>query len=686
MSKPAPIQTVYSVASLIHQLHSLADQFDMVSFDLFDTLLVRRIHDPDRVKIPVAEKIAESAEFPWTARRILHFRNRIESLYRGRAGRSGPDHEATYPIFMADLLARIFRHWSQDQRSEFLAQITTYELELEAAVLIPRSGIADLLEQLHRAGKKILVISDMYLPATHLFRLLQRLGLSPWIDRVFSSADSLKAKASGAAWPLIQSQMQIPVSRWWHVGDNPISDGVRPAEFGVSAVVLCDPSEQVRKKLSAQYLTFSQTRPYWRGRLVQQWMAPLESENIGRSELYALGYTFFGPLLGAYLFHLAQRCRQMNIRQLFFLSREGKTLFDLWNLMSPWLPHPASLPVARYLEASRSAMAPGACAHSGLTPAFARIAFLPPGNRDARDLARIYGLDESTLSRWLARYDLALDTPLSRAHAGWIPDYNRRLDRLMENPGFQADVRRMTTPANTALVHYLESLGFFESPTAGLADIGWLGTIQQYIHHAVAGRADKPRLHGFLFASAGRFPFPTAPDNLLEGFIFDRLNFDFSGSLVMYARQIFEECTRANEPGLLAYAPAPSGFRLVHRQPSDPVCLQESIQHSYYTPLQEGVRDAILKFGPVFRISDFSVDDLKPWFNVLLTDHLAFPATREVDCLRFKAHINDFSGGHKAKAKIISSTRGLWDQPKWKLRIPGIRLYYYARHAVTLLR
>jgi len=686
VAKPNSIQTVYSLAELIRSVERQRDRFDVISFDLFDTLLVRRIHDPDLIKAPVAESIAESAAFPWTARRILRFRNGIEALHRRRAGHSGPDCEASYPAVMMDLLRRVFPDHSPDQHARDLARITEFELSLEAAVLVPRRGLPELLARLRQAGKKILVISDMYLPASHLSRLLERLGLADRIDRVFSSADTLRAKASGAAWPLIRAEMAISSDRWLHVGDNPISDGVRPAEAGLHAVVLRDPGERVRKSISREYAAISQTRPYWRGRLVQQWMLPLESENTPRAHLYNLGYAFFGPLYGAYLFHLAERCRHKKIRRLFFLSREGRTLFELWNDLRPWLPHSATLPPAVFLEASRSAMAPCACATDGLTPAFARIAFLPAGSRDARDLARIYGLNPTQMARWLARYHLQPDTPLSRFHPGWQADHNRRLDRMLEDPGFQADVRDGARPTHTALLHYLESLDFFGGGDVALADIGWLGTLQHYLFQAIRQRADKPRLHGVLFASAGNFPFPLGPDNLLEGFLFDRFRFEFSGSLVMMARPLFEESLRADQPGLLGYAPDPDGCRLIHRDPTDAVSRQESEQHRYYAPLQEGIRDAVRRFGPALRISGFNPADLRPWFHVLLNRHVAFPSTRDIRALRFKSHINDFSGGHQPRAAVLNATRGLWDLPVWQLHLPGIRWYHYLRHAVALLR
>ena len=47
-------QTYYTLDELLQAGEQMAADCDTVSFDLFDTLLIRRIHDPDMVKPAVA--------------------------------------------------------------------------------------------------------------------------------------------------------------------------------------------------------------------------------------------------------------------------------------------------------------------------------------------------------------------------------------------------------------------------------------------------------------------------------------------------------------------------------------------------------------------------------------------------------------------------------------------------------
>ena len=44
------IQTFSTISDLASAVKSQVDSFDVISFDMFDTLLVRRVADPDTVK------------------------------------------------------------------------------------------------------------------------------------------------------------------------------------------------------------------------------------------------------------------------------------------------------------------------------------------------------------------------------------------------------------------------------------------------------------------------------------------------------------------------------------------------------------------------------------------------------------------------------------------------------------
>ena len=686
MSKPT---TFYRLESLVRHVRDSADRYEVVSFDVFDTLLVRRTHDPDLLKLATARYMSRRAErigLSWRPEKVQRLRNKVESMHRRRSALRHPDHEACYPAFMKDVLRVMFGNQADEQ---LLDDVTGYELSIESAFLVGRASLLELLAWLKAGNKKIIAISDMYLPATHIRKLLDRAGFEGLIDEVFASADSMAAKASGAAWPLIQEKIGADKTRWLHAGDNPISDGLRPAEFGLTALVLNDGGEHFRKTIARTYHHISRGRPYWRGRLVHQYMLPLEAENVPRDDLYRHGYHFFGPMLCAFVQHVAERAIAEGVKRVYFLSREGELLREIWRTIAPVVFAGKELPADHYLYVSRMALAGAACAHQGLTHENARIAFLPATNRDFRDVCRVFNLKPEPFAHVLKRHGLELDTPLSRWHDGWNPRDSEKFQKMVEHdPDFQEEVKRQSAPANQALQRYLESEGYYDGGAVAVVDIGWLGNIQRFLHQATRHRTDHPILHGHLLVCAAGYPFPYAPDNHLEGFYHDHKRFGFTGSLLLYTQDLFEETTRANHAGLMAYAPKePGGYELVFRPGDDECAKNEKLQSDYFAPVQEGIRDAARRYGPAMAVLGYEAREMKPWLDALTVNHIAFPRTRDVEVLTRIHHLDDFAASRPPSSKAKKALRRLWNRPIWQLGfLPGLRAYHYVKHAVHWLR
>lgn len=676
----------YSLPSLLRHAARLARDCDAVSFDLFDTLLIRRVPDPNMVKVPVARFIAARARdlgLHWSWQKVLGLRDKVEEEQRARTGKRYVDHEARYPDFIAETLSRLF---GPRVPADFLAQVTDYELAVESAVLVPRSALVAWLRQCRAQGKRIFVMSDIYLPSEHLRRLIDRAGFLAELADVVSSADTFLAKASGKSFTMLRDKHKLDPGRWLHIGDNPISDGARPAELGIRALVLKDASEKLRKAIARRHIGCARTSPFWRGRALQQMMLPLESENVPRQPLYVEGSNFFAPLFGAAIQRLAERTIELGIQRIYFLSREGRTLKDIWERSAPALFPAAPLPEVRYLYSSRMALAGATCAYQGLTPENARIAFLPAGNRDIRDVCRIFRLNLEPLQPFLARYQLKEDTPISPLHAGRAPEAQIHFAQMLEDDEFQAEVKRQTRPQNDVLQRYLEQEQFFDLPAVAFMDIGWLGTIQRFLYEAVKHRSDKPRFHGFLFAASRGIPYPASWDNSLEGIVFDRDRFDFGGSLVMYSRDLFEEASRYPHPGVDGYRATARGIEPVFRSESDESARAEAAQDEHFAPLRAGILDAAPRYAAAAAVLGFQFSDLKPWLNYLLASKIAFPRTREVSLLRHKHHLDDFYGTHAAPRGLLRMQRHLWDCSPTALRLsPWLRLRFYLKHALSAL-
>lgn len=671
----------YSLDTLIEEGRARAAAMDIVSFDLFDTLLIRRVHDPDLVKLPVARFIAAKASAAGRAiswQKVQKIRDEIEAAQRQETGKTYVDHEACYPVFMKEVLREVFQEQMADG---LLDEVTDYELYMENQMLVPRRDLVGWLRELRGQGKRIFVLSDIYLPAAHLRRLVEYAGFLDQVEAVISSADTFLAKASGKAFPLVQQQYSLDKRRWLHIGDNPISDGLRPVEFGIDALVLHDASEKRRKSVTRRYINYSKGRPFWRGRALQQLMHPHEGENGSRPPLFREGYTFLAPLIGGFVQHVAEESMKAGITKIFFLSREGYTFKRFWEKCMPALYPNGGLPEIEYLYVSRMALAGASCAQQGLTRANANIAFLPSGNRDFRDVCRIFSLQLEPLIPHLHRYQLKVDTCLSQNHDGFQIKDRTHFNEMLEDEAFQAEIKRQTAAASTAMQRYFADAGMFDHKQIAVVDIGWLGTIQRFLYEAVQHRDDCPRFFGFLFGATRGVPYPTSLNNMIEGVIYDKNRFEMAASTILYARDLFEEACRAPHPTLNGYRLNGDNYELEFRKTDDVIGQAELEQDSYFAPLQEGIFAAAPRYGAASSLLGYSLADYRPWFNYLMVSKLAFARTKEIAAIRHKHHLDDFHGNHTPTKKVAAGVKGLWDYPILHLRCnPLLRMRLFLRH------
>ena len=658
------IQTFDSINSLVETLEKRIDQFDVVSVDLFDTLLVRRVHDPDIVKNATTRFITSLAKQQgiWSSFKLVErARNTIEAAHREKNGKGFPDHEANYLEFIPEVLKAIF---AEQYTDDLFVRVTEYEMQMESAILVARERFVELLAFLKHHDKRLFVLSDIYLPSQLLTGLLADKGLDHYFESIISSADSFNAKASGTAYPLIQEKFNLEKNRWIHIGDHIWSDGEKPSEFGIDAFVLIDKKEAKRKQIAKRYDFQGRKQHIWSGRNIQQIMAPMEAENVDRSALYADGYQFFAYLFGCMLFKLKERVDELEINKLYFCSREGWMLKKCWELMSPILwPEDQGKYELHYLYVSRLALGKASRANRGLQFDDIENALRPVNNKDFTDVARIYGLDIKPLETYLLRHELTIETDISAISRS--NETFKKLLRLCDDDEFQQAIKQQTKASNDALCAYLEAENFLspaknrvnvnKQDRVALIDIGWVGTIQSSLDQAISHRIDdRPIIHGFLMASnANSNLYPSSHHSQIEGILYDDGRFSSVLSIINSCKDVFEEVTRASHPTLLEYLSEKDepdeeniqgkGYQLKFRSKQHESFAKELEQFEHYADLHQGVFDGITRFASAVAIQKYKAAFLLDWCNVLVLGKLGLPTKTEINDLKNQYHQDDFA-------------------------------------------
>ncbi len=167
------------------------------TFDVFDTLIARRCIEPGIVFDLVEQRMA----LPGFAEARRHAEARV----------------AAKEYSIATIYEELGRVLGLDEATLVAAQAAEIAIELEQVIPIA--------ENLARVEHGDILISDMYLGAANIRRLLDKGGLDKKVNLLVSSG----GKRSGVVWPKICAQFHIAE----HLGDHPISDNSVPRSQGI---------------------------------------------------------------------------------------------------------------------------------------------------------------------------------------------------------------------------------------------------------------------------------------------------------------------------------------------------------------------------------------------------------------------------------------------------------------------
>lgn len=211
----------YDEGPNIDKFYQIIDRHDIVSFDIFDTLLYRTVNKPVdvfRLMEPWAEKSFGIRDFA---------EKRIEAE---REARNRTDDEE---ITLFEIYRALGVMWSDKEA----AALQQYECETELAVLRRDDVAAKLLSYSVNAGKRVLIISDMYQDVSFIKTALERVGIDTY-DGLYVSSSEKATKAAGTLFQKVAEKENIKdLSRWLHIGDNLYSDYASPKAVGLSAML-----------------------------------------------------------------------------------------------------------------------------------------------------------------------------------------------------------------------------------------------------------------------------------------------------------------------------------------------------------------------------------------------------------------------------------------------------------------
>ena len=308
LSAAAP-ESVSSVRETPERLARRLMEYDVISFDVFDTLLFRPFSRPEDLFYIVGQKL-DYLDF----RRIrMEAEAREREEHRRRSG-SGE-------ISLSDIYQRLER-----EAGIPAGEGMRTEEETERALCFANPYLLEVFRILRQKGKRLIALSDMYLPEKTVRSMLEKCGFSGMED-CFVSCEYGCSKSDGGLYERVKKK--LGAGNCIHIGDNRISDGENAGKAGWDSLLY--------QNVNTAGLSFRASEMSAVAGSVYRGLANAHLRNglKARSRDYECGFLYGGILALGYCQFIHEYTIAHGIGRILFLARDGDILSRVYRLLYP---------------------------------------------------------------------------------------------------------------------------------------------------------------------------------------------------------------------------------------------------------------------------------------------------------------------------------------------------------------
>jgi FMN phosphatase YigB (HAD superfamily) len=334
-NQPLPVSLSAS-SGCLDELHELLLKAKVVSFDIFDTLLVRTVSNATDVFV-IVERESGVAGFH-------EARIRAEAEARERLSGKIGAHEVTLTEIYDAL--RLPRDLPADWPAERLMEL---ELATEQRVLTRSPGVEAIYEMAVNAGKPVIAVSDMYLPPDFVQKMLAANHLP--MDRVFVSCAYRKSKHEGSLYGEVAAALNVRPDEILHFGDNFKADCAAALQAGVAGYHLPALRDHLRRDTRFNQRAIKQLEAAaTRGKGAQHnllasallaHLSMFKAANPAPSMASQFGAMYAGPLVVGFAYWLSDVAKAGKVKHLRLATRDGYITEAIWQRLG--LPGRASI-------------------------------------------------------------------------------------------------------------------------------------------------------------------------------------------------------------------------------------------------------------------------------------------------------------------------------------------------------
>ena len=308
----------YFKENLIQQIRNV----EVVSFDLFDTLIARNIlWFEDLVEI-IEQKLHNKGVD------IRDFVQKRISLEKKLSCGRSPKLEEIYAELLKDLNVEDFNAF----------ELAELEYRTDCELICPRKDMIGLIHQIKKLGKSVYITTDSYYTKQQIEFLLKQNGIDE-IDGVIVSCEYDTKKTEKLFEKLIEA---AGTSRIIHIGDDIASDIESAMAWGLKSFHIYN-TEELLDKVGGLGLISDNMNLSDRIRIgmfkTRLFNSPFQFEDsekkITVKDVEDLGYLFIAPIILDFVEWFSEQIDKYKLKNIWLSARDGYLIQKVFALMFP---------------------------------------------------------------------------------------------------------------------------------------------------------------------------------------------------------------------------------------------------------------------------------------------------------------------------------------------------------------
>ncbi len=337
-----------------------------VSFDIFDTLIMRYVYRPDDVFLLMNKKFEEiySTNISFDKLRI-----NAERECRRRFGSTNPDWQDVTISEIYDCMADYY-----NIPVEIVKTMEAEEKALEIKLSRRRNAAMELFDVALKSGKEVILVSDMYLDYDTIKSILDKAGYTGY-KKLYLSSDYRKTKANGDLFKAVIKELNTEGKNIIHIGDTWVNDTVRPKQLGIETIFFPKAIEVFENKIDGVNTNLCSKIGQAVSGILCDSSKLMDSIGYRTMAAFAAGYYFDNPYrsfneesdfnadpyfigyyaLGMHLVGLSQWIREnaSEYDNIYFMARDGYIPMKAYNILKG-----ENDPEGKYIYTSRKLLLP----------------------------------------------------------------------------------------------------------------------------------------------------------------------------------------------------------------------------------------------------------------------------------------------------------------------------------------